>query len=372
MRIDRFIFLEWLKVFILTILVIFGVLLLGDIQDNLQDLLGFGAGWEQILLYYGILLPAFMPVALPVSFMVSLLFCLGQLHRNHEITALRAAGLSLFRITRILWAVGILLIVLLFQLNARLVPWSVEESRKLWNDLAFAKALAEETPEEEVGLIHNLTFYNRKDGRLWFLNRFNEYNYRAYGVTVSELSPENGLEIRRIVANEAWYDDLSAVWTFRWGREIQFDPESGDPVRSLGFDEKRLPTFGEDPQLMKYLEKRPKDLSLRELELVVDYLRPAGDPRLARYAVSYYDRLLNPLSFLVILGLAIPFSVTGVRTNPFVGVSKAMGLFVLYFILVNVAQLAGTSGVPPLWAALIPNLAAFVLVGYYFLRLQHP
>lgn len=369
---DRYILAEWFKVFCLTVFAIFGLLILGDVQNNLQDLLQYGATREDIFAYYLILLPSFMPIALPTSFMISLLFCLGQLHRNHEITALRTAGMSLFRITRSLWLVGMILTVALFQLNARLVPWSVEESRQMWNDLAFAKALQEETPEEEVGLIHNLTFYNRKDGRLWFLNRFNEYNYRAYGVTVSELRPGDGLELRRIVANEAWYDDLSTVWTFRWGREIRFDPETGQPVRSLGFDEKRLASFGEDPQLMKYLEKRPKDLSLRELERVVNYLRPAGDPRLARYAVTFYDRLLNPLSFLVILGLAIPFSVTGVRTNPFVGVSKAMGLFVLYFILLNVAQLAGTSGIPPLWAALIPNLAAFVLVGYYFLRLQHP
>ncbi|HKJ90255.1 MAG TPA: LptF/LptG family permease [Oceanipulchritudo sp.] len=372
MRIDRYILSEWLKVFLLTVLVIFGVLLLGDVQDNLEDLLGFGASPGQIAAYYLILLPALMPVALPISFMVSLLFGLGQLHRNQEITAFRAAGLSLFRITRSLWVVGVILVVVLFQLNARLVPWSVETSRELWNDLAFSKALEEETPVESVGLLYNLTFYNRKDGRLWFLNRFNEYNYRAYGVTVSELGTVDGLELRRLVANEAWYDDLSESWTFRWGREILFDETDGQPVRSLPFDRKVLAGFTEDPELMKYLEKRPKDLSLRELEMVLDYLRPAEDPRLARYAVTFYDRMLNPFSFLIILGLAIPFSVTGVRTNPFVGVSKAMGWFLLYFLLVNVGQLAGASGFPPLWAASIPNLFGFLLVGYYYTRLQHP
>jgi lipopolysaccharide export system permease protein len=225
---------------------------------------------------------------------------------------------------------------------------------------------------EEVGLLYNLTFYNRKDNRLWFLNRFNEYNYRAYGITVSEVNPDDGIEYRRLVANEGYYDDLKQVWTFLSGREITFDPSDGQPVRSLGFDQKLVQEFSEDPDLMKYLEQRPKDLSLRELNMVVDYLRPAEDPRLAKYAVSFYDRLLNPVSCLIILGLAIPFSVTGVRTNPFVGVSKAMGLFVLYYVLVNVGQYAGSSGFSPFWAASIPNLAAFVLVGYYFTRLQHP
>jgi lipopolysaccharide export system permease protein len=369
---DRYILAEWFKVFCLTVFAIFGLLILGDVQDNLQDLLQFGATREEILAYYLVLLPSFMPIALPTSFMISLLFCLGQLHRNHEITALCAAGMSLFKITRVLWLVGVILTVALYQLNARLVPWSVEESRQLWNDLEFSKAIEEDTPVEEVGLLYNLTFFNRKDQRLWFLNRFNEYNYRAYGLTVSELNPENGQELRRLVANEGYFDDIRQVWTFLNGRETLFDPEEGDPIRSLAFETELMADFSEDPELMKYLEKRPKDLSLRELKSVVDYLRPAGDPRLAKYAVTFYDRMINPVSCLIILGLAIPFSVTGVRTNPFVGVSKAMGLFILYYVLLNVGQFAGTSGFDPFWAASVPNIAAVLLVGYYYIRLQRP
>ena len=371
MRIDRYVFSEWLKVFFLTLFVMFSLLILSHVQDNLQDLLGYGATWSQILVYYTVLIPGFLPVALPISFMVSLLFSLGQLHRNHEITAMRAAGMSLFRITRSLWCVGVVMMVLLFQLNANLIPWSIEQSRQLWNDLEFSKAL-EEKSEEEIGLLYNLTFFNRKDGRLWFLNRFSEYDYRAYGVTVSEFSDNGNRELKRVVANRGAYDDLKNVWIFYDGREISFDPASGDPIRSLPFDQIVMNGYYEDPELMKYLEKKAQDLSMRELREVVDYLEPAGDPRLAKYAVTFYDRMISPVSCLIILGLAIPFSVAGVRTNPFVGVSKAMGLFVLYYLMVNLGQFAGSSGFSPLGAALIPNLAALGLVSYYFFRLRRP
>ncbi len=371
MRLDRYILEEWLKVFVLTLFAIFGLLIVSDVQDNLPDLLGFGATRAQMLAYYLVRLPSFMPVVLPVSFMVSLLFCLSQFHRKHEITAMRAAGLSLTRITRSLWAAGVLLTAALFHLNASLVPWSVERARQMWNELAFAKALREDVPLEQVGLLYNLTFFNRKDGRLWFINRFNEYTYRAHGITVSELDPD-GLELRRIAANEGFYDDLQGTWTFLDGRETLFDQRTGEPVRSLAFDRLPMPGFGEHPDLMKYLEKRPRDLSLRELKAVVDYLRPAGDPRLAAYAVTFYDRLFNPVSCLIILGLAIPFSVRGVRTNPFVGVSKAMGLFFVYYLLVHAGQLAGAGGFSPFWSASLPNLAAFAVIGYHYLRLRRP
>jgi lipopolysaccharide export system permease protein len=372
MRIDWYVFSEWFKVFLLTLFVLFGLLIISDLQDNLPDLLGFGVSNKEILRYYLIKVPSFVPIAMPMGFMVSLLFSLGQFHRNHELTAMRAAGFSLARITRSLWFSGLVLTVLLFQMNARIIPWSVEEARQTWNDYAYSKALQDDTSEEEVGLLYNLTFFNRKDGRMWFLNRFNEYNYRAYGVTISEIDGESGMEIRRIVANRGYYDDLNGGWSFNEGRETTFEEGTGDPIRSLPFDQKHMPDFSEEPALMKSLEKRPKDLSLSELKSVVDYLEPAKDPRLATYAVTFYDRLFSPVSCLIILGLAIPFSVTGVRTNPFVGVSKAMGLLFLYYILLNVAQFAGTSGFNPLLAASLPNVAAFVLIGWYYFKLQHP
>lgn len=198
---DRYIFIEWLKVFILTLCVLFGLLIISDLQNDLPDLLGFGASNAEIFRYYLIKIPGFVPVAMPMSFMVSLLFALGQFHRNHELTALRAAGFSLFQITRILWFSGLILAGVLWQMNAKLIPWSVEESRNMWNELAFSKAIDEEVTEDNVGLIYNLTFFNRKDGRLWFLNRFNEYDYQAYGVTISTLRAEDGMELQRLVAN---------------------------------------------------------------------------------------------------------------------------------------------------------------------------
>jgi lipopolysaccharide export system permease protein len=370
MRIDLYILREWGKVFLLTLCVIIGLILLNDIQDNLQDLVGYGASQGAILQYYLVKFPSLLPVALPISFLLSLLFSLGSLHRNHEITAMRAAGLTLLRIARSLWLVAVILSCLLFYLNARWVPWSVETARALWNDAAFSKALETEAPEE-VGLIHNLTFFNRKDGRLWFLNRFNEFNYRAYGLTLSELD-SSGEETKRIVANEAYFDDLSGHWILLQGRETWFGPDGEGPVRSLAFERKVATDAREEPDLMKALEKRPGDLSLRELKFVVDYLRPADDPRLASYAVTFYDRFFNPLSCLIVLGLAIPFSVSGMRTNPFVGVSKAMGFFVLYYLVVNIGQIAGGNGFPPIWAALLPNLVALLLITHYFIRLQRP
>ncbi len=370
MRLDRYIFFEWLKVFLLSLLAIVGILMLEAIQNELQDLLRFGATWREVLQYYAILTPGFLPLVLPISLMVSVLFVLGQFHRHQEVVAMRACGLSLWRITRTIWLAGAVLAISLFELNGRITPWSIEQSRTLYDNLRFASELTE-VEEEDVGLIYNLTFINHSDNRMWFINRFNEYNYRAYGLTVSELGP-TGVEERRVVANEGYYEPHRAHWVFLRGRTFDFDPATGDPIRSLGFDSQVLEGYYEDPELMKFLEKRPKDLSFNELSQILSSLDPDQDPRVAAYAVQYYGMLMNPLSCLIVVGLAIPFAVAGVRTNPMVGVSKAMGLFLAYYVLAQVSHLMGGGLLSPFAAAAIPNLIALAAALWFHYRATRP
>lgn len=368
---DRYVFFEWLKVFVLTLLLIVGIQLLGDFQNNLGDLLGFGATPAQIFDYYLTVLPSFLPAILPISLMVSLLFSLGQMHRHNEITAMLAGGKSLLRLTRTLWLAGAALSALLFYFNAQLVPVAVEQSRTQWNNLRFAAELAQDVQVEDVGLIYNLTFFNHRDNRLWFINRFNEFNYRAYGITVSEIS-DNGVEQRRLVANEGFFDDRTGHWVFQRGRELLFT-EAGDLRRSIAFEERVLDAFHEDPDLMKFMERRPKDLSFLELRRILSTIGMDENPRVRAYAVQYYFIITSPLSCLLIVAIAIPFAVSGVRTNPMVGISKSIGLFVLYYIAVAMGQMLGTRAVlPPAVAALLPNLLMFMIALRLAFRMSRP
>lgn len=370
-RIDRYVFREWAKVFALTLMAVKGLLVLDDVQSHLPDLLEHGAGVEEIVRYYSLTLPTFLPHVIPLSLLVSILFVLGQRHRYHEITAMRCAGLGLFRITRTLWAAGALLALLLFYLNADWIPRAVEGSRTLRDNLRHEREI-DIAVTEDVGIIHNLTFYNHTDGRLWFINRFSERTYRAFGVTISEIRESGARELRRIVANEGYFDDIEGHWILLRGRETFFSEETGDPVRSLAFAEKVLPDFTEEPDLMKFLEKRPRDLSFFELQRIIVTLSPEEDARVADYARQYYEILFNPLGVLIVVALAIPFSVSGVRANPMVGVSKSLGLFVLYYLTVNTARFLGADYLSPMHSALLPNLMMLAVAGYFFWRATRP
>lgn len=358
--IDRYILREWLSALALVLGATVGMLLMQSMYDDLADLLDVGAGVVDIVFYYAVKLPSFLSIVLTLSLLLSLLFTLGRLHRNLEIAAMRAAGLSLWRITRVIWVSGVLLCGLTWYLNGTVIPWSVETSREILQDLRI-KGEGKIERADQVESVNSVAFDNRQERRMWFMNRYSRYTQRGYGVTVTELDAQRR-EKTRLQAREAWYDDAFGGWQFRDGRETWIDPENGEVQRTLPFEEHFVGHYHEDPKLILVFDQRPQDLSFFELERVIAYHEAEDDPKLKRYAVRYYSLLAETLGALIIIALAIPFAVSGVRVNPAVGVSKSIGLFLLYFVLFKASTALGARGtLDPMWAALAPNLTMLLL-----------
>lgn len=364
---DRYLFVEWLKVFLLTLGVIVGVLLLEAMYDGLSDLLAYGAGFRSLVIYYLVLIPSFFPLVLPISFLVSLLIAVGNFHKNNEIIALRSAGLSLWRISRCYWFAGTALSLVLLYLNAQAVPWSVEVSRTYVDTLRFSSEARLAVDTREVGRVDNLAFDNARENRLWFMNHFSERAYVGVGVTVFSRDLA-GRERYRIMAREAVFDDAAGYWTFLEGRELEFNAE-GEPVRSRAFAEKAMPTYTEDPRLMLALNKRPKDLSLFEIASILEQVSAQDNPRVLAYQVQYFEILAGPFSCLIMVGLAVPSAVAGVRTNPMVGVSKSVGYFLAFYLLSNLSAILGERQVlDPLVAAWSPYFLMMAVGLVFFYR----
>ena len=122
---------------------------------------------------------------------------------------------------------------------------------------------------------------------------------------------------------------------------------------------------------MLLFDRKPTELSFNELGRIVDYFSAEDNPKVVRYQVRYYGLLADTLGPLIILAIAIPFALSGVRVSPAVGVSKSIGLFFAYYLLANVATLLGGNGLlDPLWAAVMPNLTMIGVGTYLFGRMR--
>lgn len=366
---DRYLLREWLKILGLLLCATMGLLMMQALYDNFRDLIEVGASLGEMLSYYAVLMPSYFSVVLPLSLLLSLLFVLGKLHRNNEIAAIRAAGLNIFATTRSLWVAAIVLCGVSLLLNARVVPWSVETSRRLLEQFEF-RAEERKGTSGALGLVTSVAFDNQRADRMWYINRYSRFARKAYGVTVSELDRDRR-ERTRLMAREATYDPQLRRWTLRDGREMWFDAELGELMRSVTFQEKTFPHLNEDPQLMLLIDRKPSTLSFFELRRIVEYFSLEDSPKVTPYAVRYYSLIADTLGPLIILAIAIPFAVAGVRVNPAVGVSKSIGLFFLYYLLTTLAAMFGGKGyLDPLWAALMPNLAMIGLAAFFFGRMR--
>jgi len=305
-----------------------------------------------------------------VVVLISLLYVLGKLHRANEITAMRAAGLGFGRITRGIWIVGALLCVLMWYLNASIVPWSVEASHSLLEDIALRHEAKTAKDSGAIGVTRTVTFDNEREGRLWFMNRYSRWTRRGYGVTVSEFTPQRQ-ERMRLYAREAWFDKDKGHWIFRDGRESLIDPATGEVTQSKPFAEKAMPHYKEDPTVMLSFDVKPSNLSFFRLRQIMDYFETQESPKLKIYAMRYYGILAQTFAPLIVILIAIPFAITGVRVNPAVGVSKSLGLFAAYFALSNIAESLGKQGmITPMLAACLPGLVLFCVGGWFYARMR--
>jgi len=367
---DRHLLREWLKILGLVLVGTCGLLLVQVMYDDFQWLREHDARGVELWKNVVVTLPSFLGIALPLALLVSLLFTLGKLHRANEFTAMRAAGVGFIRLSAPIWVVGVACCGLTWWLNTTVVPQSVEQSRALHEELDFRKQRTQALPPDRIGVAYGVAFDNPHVGRMWFFDRFSRYTQRGYGASVTILDERRRAK-SRLLASEAWRDEGRGGWVFKGGRELTFDRETGELSASVPFAEKYVADFREDPQLMLLIDRRPIDLSSFELRRLIEYFELENNVKGVPYAVRYFSLLADTLAPLIVIAIAIPFAVTGVRVNPAVGVSKSIGLFFLYYLLANLAgSLATKQLVEPALAAWLPNVGMAALAAWFLARLR--
>jgi lipopolysaccharide export system permease protein len=119
--------------FILTFFIVLFILVMQFLWVYMDDLVGKGLEWyviTELLLYAS---ASFVPMALPLALLLSSIMTLGQFGEYNELTAIRAAGISLWKLTR-----PLMLLSLLFSLGAFLFADTLlPQSRLKFGSLLF-------------------------------------------------------------------------------------------------------------------------------------------------------------------------------------------------------------------------------------------
>jgi lipopolysaccharide export system permease protein len=369
--IDRYLlreFLFWLAVFFGAFLLIWIAFDLSFDLHKFQHLHG-----KDIVQYYIYAIPEFTPIALPVSILLAMLYALTNHARHNEVTAIRAAGVSLLRLCMPYFMAGLFFSVLLFAFNEFFAPLAGEKADEILQsgDPKSAKA--------ERHLVKPLNFINYGiggKGRTW---NAAVYNTETFEMTKPLIAwyPTNGQILLLSASAGAWTND---TWEFS-GDVVE--TLSGNAVGILGTTRVLktnylvMPDFKETPaeiqsdiKVNTYRDHNYKthraDIPLAD---ILNYLRfhPQPDRKMRNWLFTkLHGRFAGPFACLVVVIVAIPFSARSGRRNIFVGVAASIFIFFIYFVLQQMGLAFGEAGWMPSWlGAWFPNL--FFGIGGLFL-----
>lgn len=283
---------------------------------------------------------------------------------------MRAAGLGVFRITRSLWCAGAVLSFVMLALNASLVPYATERAATILSEgeLAYLERKGDFDRSKMRG--ERLFFSNAADRRVWLIANYNTYTKKAHGINIYEYD-SSGKITSAVLARDGSYDEMTGTWTLQNGKERIYGSDGQvlqqpkfpkkDPESETTETEKTV-TYPENPSLMILIGRKTSDLSIPEIQRILEETDAKSNPRIAEYEVYYNSVLASPFCCLIVVGIAIPFAVAGVRVNPMVGVSKSIGLFAAYYLLTNIFNMLGSGQwLPPIIAAWALNV---LMLGY--------
>jgi lipopolysaccharide export system permease protein len=323
---------------------------------------------RDIVEYYCVVMPGFLVIVLPIALLLSLLYTLTSHARHNEITAIRAAGVSMWRLSLPYLAVGFLGSLVLLAINELWEPDSDEAAKAIQE--RHSPAVVHTTGSKEI---RNLCFDNSRDGRIWRIGVYNSETGEMIEPIVSWTGHSNSnlwqLRAERAVS-------VNGVWTFYNVREYRETPEADlPPVPALQTNELAVPAFRETPEEINSEIKISASLSMhaaRKADVpimeLLHYLHLHPQPTRSDAAwlhTKLQGRFASPWTCLVVVLIAIPFGAAAGRRNVYVGVASSIVICFVYFVLQQVGLALGTGGnLPPWLAAWFPNLS-FGLVGLW-------
>lgn len=293
-------------------------------------------------------LPIVLNYAIPASTLLATLFCLNQLSKHNELTAMRASGISLYRILLPLAMMGVLLSVVVFFIQDNFSSGSNMEARLM--TLMREKMQAGENDKKEI----QLSYFNAEQNRYW--SGYYDPDNKIIRQPVVREYRHSLIKKLQISAKECkWID--GSWWLFN-GFKVNYTL-LGAPGAAKSFIKTELSPemgFTETPDNFALSRKSFAKMSLGELE---DHLSkiPPGSAQQTNALVELRQKLAFPaLSFIVVL-IGFPLGVRRTRGGVFLGMGISIVIWIIYYPITIVCQGFGRAGVFPPWlAAWLPSI----------------
>jgi LPS export ABC transporter permease LptF/LPS export ABC transporter permease LptG len=340
-----------LSAFLLLLLVFTVFELLGDIVRNQVSPLVVGE-------YLLSVSPYFLYNIAPLAILLAVLITLGLMHRSNEITAIKATGISIYRVVSpVLVACAVLALGLFFS-DQLYLPYANKRQDALRNMIKGKPTQTYLNPERKwiFGQHSNIYYYQLFDSER------NEFGR----LSVFQFDPLTFQLRQRVYAARARWEGTVEKWVCTQGWERDFRGPAIENYRL--FDVATFAAVSEPPTYFKKEVKQSSEMNYQELRRYIHDLQQSGF-EVVRLRVQLEKKFAFPIVALVMAVLAIPFSLQAGRRGTITGVAVAVAIAVVYWTVSGLFEAMGNiSELPPFLAAWSPDLIFALLGGYMILR----
>lgn len=348
--IQRYVLRHFFPIFGLALSAIVGLYLVIDFFEKVDNLLEKHVGAADIFLYFFLKIPFIVTQGIPMATLLASLIAFGILKRNRELIALETAGVNAARYVMpvLLAALGLSFIHLLT--DETIARSMNQKAQRIWQREVLNQKASLAWSHENVwyrgqNVIYQIHLYNKEGESLEKVSLF----YLNHHFQLTE----------RLDARRARWQE--GRWLAEDGLILRFN---GSSIEQERFSEREL-NLAETPQDFSRLETIPEELNWLDLYEYARKIKSEGYNS-KPYEVELQMRLALPLTTFIValLGATIALS-QGLHGGIAVGVSIALVVASLYFMVLHLGSALATAGILPpfvgVWAA---DIIFATLAGY--------
>ncbi|HUB28557.1 MAG TPA: LPS export ABC transporter permease LptG [Terracidiphilus sp.] len=360
---DEYVIREFLNVFflvlagfVLLMLVFTFFELIGDILRNHISLTTVGD-------YLLNLTPSMLYTIAPLAVLIGVLVTFGVLNRNSEVVAMKATGISLYRLVVPIVSISAILAVSLFLFDEYYLPQANRRQEALRSTIKGRPPQTFLQPERKWMMGEPRP---GEASRMFYYQFFDANTNGFANLSVFEFDRSSFAITRRIFASRAFWNESTHSWTFENGWERDFSGATETNYRQFKFAS--FPEIHEEPSYFTKETRQSQEMSFGQLTRYIRDLRQSGFDTM-RLRVALWHKLAYPLVSIVMAVLAIPFALSMGRRGSLTGIAVAISVALAYWVIDGLFGAMGdVNYLPAALAAWSPDILFGLTGGYFLLR----
>ena len=358
-KLDKYLINQFWIILGIAILGFLSIFMVVDLIENLDRFMDNNVPSTVVFRYYVYTLPYFISIGLPMAVLISTVFSLGSMVKRNEWTAMKASGISLYRIAFPLIICGVLLSGISFLLDNKLVAYGNEKRFEIDRDYVKRKS------RHKLKNTLKDIFIQKNSSNHISLSKYFLQKTVGYDLTMVNLDDLTINE--RIDAKKISWDLDSLKWSVSDYSIRQFNEHGLETSVKIGTRDSLI-DLGFMPVDIQQQARKPDELDYYRLTERITQLKDNGVDTV-KWEVTRYIKISFAFTNLIVILCGIPLVVFKERSSLSFGAGASVFVIFGYYALIKFGQSLGFKGViEPMFSAWLGNVTFIIAAMILFWR----